>query len=77
MKVTIDIGNTNIVFAFFIDKRVIDFERLRTEKTSINEISKIMSKYFDIEVIIVSSVVPLIDKLLISYLNSKNLNFFF
>ena len=77
MKVTIDIGNTNIVFAFFIDRKVIASTRIRTEEASLNKIRKIMTKYSDIEGIIVSSVVPLIDKLLISYLNSKRLKFFF
>ena len=75
MKVTIDIGNTNILFVCFINQKVIGSERLKTEEACLNKINKIMSKYSNIEKIIISSVVPLIDKLLISYLNSKNLKF--
>ena len=75
MKLTIDIGNTNILFAFFKDKKVVCIERLKTDKASLNEIEKIMSKYSIIEKIIVSSVVPLIDKLLITYFNSKSLKY--
>ena len=76
MKVTIDIGNTNILFACFINQKVIGSERLKTEEVCVNQINKIMSKYSNIEKIIISSVVPLVDKLLVSYLNSKNLKFF-
>jgi type III pantothenate kinase len=75
VKLTIDIGNTNILFAFFINKKIISSERLRTEEASLRKIEKIMSKYPNLEEIIISSVVPLIDKLLISYLNSKGLKF--
>ena len=67
MKVTVDIGNTNIMFAFFIDKKVIGFKRLRTKEASLNKVRKIISKYSSIDIVIVSSVVPLIDKLLVSY----------
>ena len=45
MKATIDIGNTNILFAFFINKKVIGSERLRTEEASLSKIEKIMGKY--------------------------------
>ena len=75
MKVTIDIGNTNILFVCFINQKIIGSERLKTEEACLNKIDKIMSKYSNIEKIIISSVVPLIDKLLISYLNSRNLKF--
>jgi len=75
VKVTIDIGNTNILFVCFINQKVIGSERLKTEEACLNKINKIMSKYSNIEKIIISSVVPLIDKLIISYLNSKNLKF--
>ena len=75
MKVTIDIGNTNILFVCFINQKIIGSERLKTEEACLNKIDKIMSKYSNIEKIIISSVVPLIDKLLISYLNNRNLKF--
>ena len=75
MKLTIDIGNTNVLFVCFIDKKVVSTERLKTEEVSLNEIQRIMNKYSNIEKIVVSSVVPLIDKLLIKYFNSKSLKY--
>jgi len=77
VKATIDIGNTNILFAFFMGEKVVSSERLKTEEASLNKLEKIISKYSNIERIIISSVVPLVDQLLISYLNSKSLKFLF
>ena len=82
-KLTIDIGNTNTLFCFFSFDKVISTERLVTKEISESSLVRIINKkkenFFNKEntCIIISSVVPTIEKILTNFLKKKSLNFFF
>ena len=82
-KLTIDIGNTNTLFCFFSFDKVFATERLVTKEITESSLIRIINKkkknFFDKEntCIIISSVVPTIEKILTNFLKKKSLNFFF
>ena len=82
IKLTIDVGNTNTLFCFFSFEKVIDFKRIETKKISERNLTNIIDKkkynfLKEKACIIISSVVPSIDKILKNFLKRKSFNFFF
>ena len=67
--ICIDIGNTNIVIGVYNDNELVDVRRLETNQA--NFVSALDLKNYNY--IVISSVVPSIEKDLISHLNSKDL----
>ena len=82
-KLTIDVGNTNTLFCFFSLHKVIFTKRVYTKELSDRKLNKIINeKKIDKNLrrfssIIISSVVPSVDKILKDFLKKKSLKFFF
>ena len=81
-KLTIDVGNTNTLFCFFSLQKVILLKEFTKELSDfklnkiINE-KKIDKDFKKFSCIIISSVVPSVDKILKIFLKKNHLNFFF
>ena len=65
----IDIGNTNIVIGIYNDNELVDVRRLETNQANFDSALDLKNSNY----IVISSVVPSIEKDLISHLNSKDL----
>ena len=82
-KLTIDVGNTNTLFCFFSLHKVIFTKRVYTKELSDRKLNKIINeKKIDKNLrrfssIIISSVVPSVDKILKDFFKKKSFKFFF
>ena len=70
MNLTIDIGNTNILFCLFMREKIIKFEKLSIQKVNKKTVFKIFKRNnIDSRTkILVSSVVPRIKREIVEYI---------
>ncbi len=83
IKLTIDVGNTNTLFCFFFSTKVTSVYIISSKDLSNNKLSKIINEkkidknFKKFPCIIISSVVPDVDKTLKAFFEKKSLKFFF
>ena len=83
IKLTIDVGNTNTLFCFFSNDKVISYKRIYTKKISEEKLIQIINKKIKSTpltkntYIIISSVVPKIEKIFINFFKKKSFKFYF
>ena len=77
MNLTIDVGNTNTLFCFFLFEKVIITEKIFTKEISENKLTKIIKMIKNNNLscenmqVIISSVVPNVEKILKKFLKKK------
>ena len=82
-KLTIDVGNTSTLFCFFSLQKVIFTKRVHTKELSDFKLNKIINEkkidkdFKKFSCIIISSVVPSVDKILKDFFKKKSFKFFF
>ncbi len=77
-NLTIDIGNTNILFCLFNNKRIIKHERISVNNLNFEKLKSMKSIYMKpSSSILISSVVPACNKVFIKFLKKEMLSFLF
>ena len=77
MNLTIDVGNTNTLFCFFLFEKVIITERIFTKEISENKLTKIIKMVKNNNLscenmqVIISSVVPNVEKIFKKFFKKK------
>ena len=77
-NLTIDVGNTNILFCLFENKRIIKHERISLNNLNFDKLNSFKSLYMmSTSNILISSVVPDCNKILINFFNREMISFLF
>ena len=77
-NLTIDVGNTNILFCLFENKRIIKHERISLNNLNFDKLNSFKSLYMmSTSNILISSVVPDCNKILINFFNKEMISFLF
>ena len=77
-NLTIDVGNTNILFCLFENKRILKHERISLNNLNFDKLNSFKSLYMmSTSNILISSVVPDCNKILINFFNREMISFLF